>query len=52
MELSNSNIKKLLIFSYFLDRKLFLYFGEENPPKNVLHLIKRKLFLYFRERKP
>ena len=37
MELSSSNIKKIVIFS---QRKLFLYF------------LKRKLFLYFQERNP
>ena len=42
MELSNSNIKKILIFPYI--RKLFLYFEKQYPQKNFLYFIKRKLF--------
>ena len=44
-------------FLYFLKRKLFLYFGKQNPPKNYLNFGERnflisflkKVFLYFRK---
>ena len=44
-------------FLYFLKRKLFLYFGKQNPQKNYLNFRERnflisflkKVFLYFRK---
>ena len=62
MKLSNSNLKKILIFSYILGNDTFtLGLGKKNPPrKNFLifqemelfdsmikKFLKRKLFLYF-----
>ena len=53
MALSCSNIKNFL---YFPKRKLFLYFGKQEPWKNSLHFRKRKStlinFLYFRNNFP
>ena len=50
MELSNSNIKRFLIFS---QKKSVLIFQKmENPKRNSLHFLKRKLFLYFAKWKP
>ena len=45
MELSNSNIKKILIF---LKRNLFIYVGKQKPPKNFLFFMERN-FLIFQE---
>ena len=67
MELSNPNIKKIIIFSQkkpFLifpemepctsQPKLenFLYFKKRKPQKNFLYFLKRKLFLCFEKWKP
>ena len=47
MEISNSNIKKLLTFS---QKKLFWYFRKHKPRKNIWYFLKRKPVLYFRKR--
>ena len=49
MELSNTNIKKVLIFS---QENVVLIFKETKTPKNFLYFLERKLFVYFRKRKP
>ena len=41
MELSGSNIRN---FSYFLKRKLFLYFRKQKPTKKSLYFRKRNFF--------
>ena len=49
IELSNSHIKKFLIFSR---KKAFLYFDKRKPRKNFLYFLERNIFLYFRKWKP
>ena len=45
MELSNSSIKKLLIFSYFLERKLFSILGNKISRK-MSYILSRESFSY------
>ena len=49
IELSNSHIKKFLIFSR---KKAFLCFEKRKPRKNFLYFLKRNISLYFRKWKP
>ena len=49
IELSNSHIKKFIIFSR---KKAFLYFEKRKPRKNFLYFLERYIFLYFRKWKP
>ena len=49
MELSNSNIKKFIIFS---QKKAFLIFRETKTPKQIPYISGNGAFLYFRKHKP
>ena len=49
IELTNSNIKKFLIFSR---KKAFLIFRETKTPKKFLTFPRKDLFIYYRKRKP
>ena len=49
MELSNSNIKKFLLYS---QKKAFLILQEKETPEKFIYISENKTFFYFRKRKP